>query len=428
MRIIKNNTLEFPSLLNTLTGDRNYFASRKTNSGENIIQMKNRYEELFESLYIYGKKIKEIDSISVINEHLKASLSKFMKINEVGFFNSAKADSAPAPLTTDIKENTLIFINKIYEEGMLQKILKHGNISIFTSRSKYSENYSYYLIYPVIDIDRVNQYFLLINTLEKHFEAGTFLRKVLESFIQLFVPRVECLIQKKELSQTYDELQVYQSKIVNDYKLSAVGEMTYLLIDQIISPMQVVLSCVNMIENQDTSDNQIFNTIKAQIKKVQLITDNIVKFSNADQATTSILPCALNSFINKYHEFLKSYLYKRNYEVFLDLEDDLPPILSTPNFMNQILTNIFSLMVNTADTGGIYLQTKYYDTHVRLRVLSTDYTIIQSDKKRNFSNNINLMMLETLMRKHDGSVNFNSTAIEGSSLELIFPLKRTLLK
>ena len=426
MRIIKRNTLEYPSLYTTLTSERKQ-TQTKTNKRSDGTMPNNKHENLFESLYTFGRKIRETNSITVITEYMKASMKKFIDISEIACYNSAKDENEPLPLT-NVKDSLNNFVRTIHQDGMLQKILERGHLSIIPARSKNSQVYNYYLIYPIIDIDRTNQQFILINTTEKHFESGTFLRKVLESFVQLFTPRIEYLLQKKDLSQTYDELQVYQSKLSNDYKLSAVGEMTYSLIDQIISPMQVVLSCVDIIEDRSGPDHDIVDTIKTQVKKVQSITDKIVKFSTADQSMLSVMPCSLNAFVNKFHDFIKSTLNQRNYEVILDLDNNLPPMLSTPNYIHQILTNTFSLMVTTAETGGIYLQTKYYNNNVLLRVISTDHTKFQSDEKQDFSKNINLMMLSTLMKKHEGHVKFNSEQERGSNLELVFPLKRKLLK
>jgi len=426
LRIIKQNTREFPSFYSTLV--TNNKLKRKPTIDESPVKFNNKHEELFESLYTYGRKIRETNNISLINDYLKTSLKKFIDISEIVLFHKQKDDVNPIPLTKNCKENTVNFVIAIKEDGILQKILNRSNLAIIPTRDKNSQVYNYFLIYPIIDIDRSNQYFLLINTKEKHFESGTFKRKVLQSFIQMFVPRVEYLLQKQDLSQTYDELQVYQSKISNDYKLSAIGEMTYSMINQIISPMQVVLSCVDILENNNGGSDKIVNTIKTQVKKVQSITDKIAKFSNDEQARISVLPCSLNAFVNKFHDFIKTSLNKNNYELLLDLENNLPPILSTPNYIQQILTNTFSLMVSTSDTGGIYLQTKYFNNNVILRIISTDHSNIKTDEKTNYNKNINLLMLETLMKKHEGSAKFISDSSSGSSLELIFPLKRKLLK
>lgn len=427
MRIIKENTLEFPSLYNTLVKDNRPKSLRTSVDKEDKHTMDNKHEELFDSLYQYGKKIKETNNITVITEYLKTSLKKFIDVEEIVLFKSSRTNGLPTSVTSKTKDVTLSFVETIYNDGLLQKILERGHLSIIPTRNRISEIQNFYLIYPIIDIDRTTQHFILFNTSEKHFEGGTFTRKVLESFVQIFIPRVEYLLQKNDLSQTYDELQVYQSKLNNDYKLSAVGEMTYSLIDQIVSPMQVVLSCADMLNNNGNGDGEILSTIKSQIKKVQLITNNIAKFANGDHTKFAVIPCSLNSFINTYNDFLHNSLLKRNYEVFLDLEKDLPPVLSTPNYVNQILTNSFSLMINTAENGGLYLQTKYYDQKVRMRMISTDHAG-SDDINDEPHKNINLMMLETLIKKHEGNVQYNSSKSRGSNLELIFPLKRKLRK
>lgn len=428
MRIIKENTVDFPSLYNTLVADKKSqrISKRKTiyESGE-----VNNHEELFNALYVFGRKIRETNNLDQITDYLTTSLRKFLNIGEIVFYITSEDKSLPIPVNNSIKRNTEELVKTIYHDGVLQRILDEGHLSIIPVREKSSKtSYQYYLVYPVIDIDRTNQYFILINTTERNFESGSFLRKALQSFIQICVPRIEYLLQRNDLSKTYDELQLYQSKLSNDYKLSAIGEMTYSLIDQILSPMQVMMSCIDLVEKEHDIDEELLDTFKMQIKKVQSITKKIVKFSKDDKNVGTFIPCSLNLYIEQFNDFLNSTINSKNYEIILDLEQNLPPVLSTPNYIQQVLTNIFGMMVNTLQTGGLYLRTKYSNNNVLLRVISTEHLDIQTETEKDYSKNINLMMLQSIMKKHEGAVNFSSSEETGSYLELVFPLRRKLLK
>ncbi len=429
MRIIKENTVEYPSLYNTLVANNNK-TIRKTVVKENTENTgnKEKHSELFDALYVYGRKIRETNDISAITEYLKTSLRKFIDVFEISLFNSTDDSSEPAPLIPNTSKKTMSLIHTIYEDGLLNKILDRGALTIIPTRSKSSSDYNYYLIFPIVDIDRSNQYFLAIKTKESNFESGTLNRKVLQSFIQQFIPRIEYLLQKFDLHQTYNELQLYQSKVSNDYKLSAVGEMTNTLVDQIVSPMQNLLSCVEILDNEGTADDELLSSMRQQIKKVHSVTTGIVKFSSLEGRKSPVISCSVNDYIKEFYDLIRSSLDENNYEVILDLENNLPPILSSPNNLHQILTNTFSLMVDTSDTGGLYLQTKYVNKSVAIRLISTSSSALQNSGKEELSKNINLLMLETLLGKHEGKVKFNASHENGSSLELIFPLKRKLLK
>lgn len=426
MRIIKENTVEYPSLYKTLLESNNKNV-RKTMVNENT-EAKNKHSDFFDALYIYGRKIRETNDVSAITEYLKTSLKKFIDVSEISLFNSSDTSVEPKPLIQNTSKPTLNLVHTIYEDGLLQRIFDRGVLTIIPTRSRSTSDYSYYLAIPIVDIDRSNQYLLTIKTKENNFESGTDNKKILQSFIQLFIPRIEYLLQKYDLHQTYNELQLYQSKISNDYKLSAVGEMTYSLVDQIVSPMQVILSCVEILDNDGTSDKSVINSMKSQINKVHSITNGIVKFSSAGKNDSPVTPCSINDHINEFYEFIKPSLDDNNYEVILDMEKYLPPILSSPNSLHQILTNTFSLMVDTSDTGGLYLQTKYVNQSVAVRLISTNSNAQISAGKEELNKNINLLMLETLLKKHEGTVKFTSTHNNGSSLELLFPLKRKVLK
>ena len=428
MRIIKENTVDFPSLYNTIVADSKSQKEIKSKTREESGEV-NNHEELFNSLYVFGRKIRETNNPDQITEYLLSSLKKFLPIGEIVFYIATDNKTVPVAVNRNVKKNTEELVNTIYHDGVLQRILDEGHLSIIPVREKSAKaGYQYYLVYPIIDIDRSNQYFILINTPERNFESGSFLRKTLQSFIQICTPRMEYLLQRKDLSKTYNELQLYQSKVSSDYKLSAIGEMTYSMIDQIVSPMQVMMSCIDLVEKEHNIDEEILDTLKMQIKKVHSITKRIVKFSNDDKTNETFIPCSMNLYINQFYEFMYSTINTKNYEIILDLEENLPPILSTPNHIQQILTNIFSMMVNTKQTGGLYLKTKYSSSTVVLRVISTDYLDIQTETDKDITKNINLMMLQSLMSKHEGKVNFSSSEERGSYLELSFPLRRKLIK
>lgn len=427
MRIIKKNTLEFPALYTTLVSSKSGSSGKTLKYNGRTEPEKNSHEELFDTLYSYGKKIKGTADIKAVVGYLETALNKFLEINELEFFYTIDEQAYPVALRENVKNHTRNFIRTIKDDGVLDKILSSGSMTLIPVRSKNSNVYTYYLVYPVVDPDRLNQNFLLLNTPDKNLDRGSFVRKSLQSLINLFVPRIEYLLQKLDLNKTYDELQVYQSKLSNDYKLSALGEMTYSLIDQIISPLQVVLSSVDVLEGRNEADESVISSIKTQIRKVQSITDTIVKFSSNEKDKLSVQPCALNGYITNFNNFVKSSFKSNNFEIILDLQSNLPPVISSPNYLQQILTNTFSLMADTSDTGGLYIMTKHFNGSVMLRALSTTYTEAESSGK-SMRKNINLMMLESLMKKHEGSVKYSSTASEGSKLELIFPLKRKAIK
>ena len=109
----------------------------------------------------------------------------------------------------------------------------------------------------------------------------------------------------------------------------------------------------------------------------------------------------------------------------LDLEENIPPILSNPNEIKQILTSVFSLLKASSQKGGAFIiQTKYIKERIVLSVFTTEQIegVADNDSKIN----VTVKLINELMKKNEGTTEFNSLPLKGTIIHLLFPLKRKL--
>ncbi|MCB0751764.1 MAG: HAMP domain-containing histidine kinase, partial [Ignavibacteriae bacterium] len=134
--------------------------------------------------------------------------------------------------------------------------------------------------------------------------------------------------------------------------------------------------------------------------------------------------------IKDYFHLIKSTLENANFECILDFENELPSILSHPNYIYQLLTNIFSVIRSyKTRKGGIILQTRYKSDNIILRVITTSGISDEEIKKGdNVQQNLSLSIIKNLMKKHEGKLEFDSFENSGAALVLKFPLKRKIRK
>jgi hypothetical protein len=112
----------------------------------------------------------------------------------------------------------------------------------------------------------------------------------------------------------------------------------------------------------------------------------------------------------------------------LDFENDVPPILSHPNYIYQLLTNIFSLIKSyKVKKGGVIIQTRFKADNVLLRVITTN-NIDTQNKENNVQQNLSVNIIKNLMKKHEGELEIGSFENNGAALVLMFPLKRKIRK
>ena len=121
----------------------------------------------------------------------------------------------------------------------------------------------------------------------------------------------------------------------------------------------------------------MIDTINQQVKKVKSIINNLLKFAGNNDAKSKVQPCNINELIKEFYELTYSSLNNDKYECITDLEENLPPVITQPNSIYQLLTNILSIIrAGKGNEGGILIQTKYRDEKVEIRFLTTDIAIL----------------------------------------------------
>ena len=97
---------------------------------------------------------------------------------------------------------------------------------------------------------------------------------------------------------------------------------------------------------------------------------------------------------------------------------------------NQLLTNIFSMIKTYSKKGGgIMIQTKFIDDKVIVKIVTTSYLkniIENSDISKMQTQDVNLNIINDLMKKHEGGFRAGADVQKGSTIILSFPLKRKI--
>ena len=235
--------------------------------------------------------------------------------------------------------------------------------------------------------------------------------------------KVNLIVKNEETKSAYDSLQVYQSKLSNDYRLFAVGELAGGVLEEILDPLQVIYTSVDLL-HVNNGNKEIIESIKNQVRKIESSADRLIKFADRSTfANKKVFPSDLNKIIENYFAIISSSLEKKQIECILDLEPGLPSILTNSDMINQMLVNIFSII--TADftrPGGILIQTQQVKDVVRLSVITTE--VINSLNEDNSDPNYKIVL--QLVRKHEGQVETNAHEKFGSKIEIKFPLKRKI--
>jgi len=431
MILHKENTLRAEPLYKSIS-DLSFYQEKEIHSeyGSNESKLLEKYSYIIQNLMAFDQEIKNDTNVKILMTRFLRYLKGIIPIKGLSLLFYDEIKKELIPIDEDIESEIVKSMNRFNREGIFKVIFSDKKTISVPDLDSYNGSGSklFYLVFPVYD-DKKNYGILSLLTSLDQNSITEFEKKSINVFLNLLLGKLEKLKLTEKLNDTYEELQTYQAKLSNDFRLSAIGEMTEGIVEDIISPLQVI-SCNVDILNNDLEQKIELSQIKSQIKKINNVVGRLVKFADVNQKDVKIQPCNINHIIKEYFYLVKSTLENANLEYILDFENDLPPILSHPNYIYQLLTNIFSLIKSyKTKKGGIIIQTRFNDDQVLLRIISTNK--IDDSNKNNNTNvqqKLSMSIIKNLIKKHEGQLEFGSIENSGAALVLMFPLKRKIRK
>jgi hypothetical protein len=403
------------SLLNSTNGklEKNYFE---------------KYNYIFNVLSSFEKETLDLTDARKIISVLKNTIKKILPVKEssILFFN--QNFSSLIPLDKKTENLTNASINSYYKEGILNNIFETRLPVVLPLLSSYKSEGSKYnfLVLPIFEENKRRGLFAVLTT-SKEKNISEFDRKLIEVILLLAISKIDKTILRKKINSVYEDLKTYQAKLSNDFRLTAVGEMTKGIAEDILSPLQVIVSQIDMMSSNNDNSFEV-ELLKTQIRKIKDMVNRLIKFADTSQNNISIHPCNLNEIITDFYEIFKSTLQNSDIACELDLQPEIPPILSHPNILNQILTLLFGMIKkNNKDEGAVIIQTRFQRDEIVLKLISSiDLSDGNTLEKEIKIKDLNIKIIDNLMLKHEGKFSIVSTDIGSSIIALTFPLRRKI--
>ena len=434
MILHKQNTLDYQPFLKLIDeippnsgqiSELSMFRYNNSNSDRHLLE---KYSHMLQNLVSFEKGTDEIKNPVELLTKLKRAVKRVIPIKDAAllFFDESFSTlkSIPGSEHTEIIE----MINNYYKEGVLHLLFETGKVMIVPELNSWNSNNPKmnFVLFPLIEDGRKKGLFALLSTIEQS-KFTELDKQIIKILLNVSLAKIDKYNTTAKLFSTYEELQTYQAKLSNDFRLAAIGELTEGIIEDIMSPLQVIMSQVDLM---DTDSNSLeAKAIKTQIHRINSVMNRLVKFANINQKNVQIEPLKLNEIINQYYTLVKSTLDNLDLECVLDYEEKLPSILSHPNYIFQILTNAIGLIKNRkGKSGGMIIQTRMRGDYVILRVITTSelktfYSAVKSDSS---NIDLNVRIINNLMNKHEGEFSVQSLENGGSVISLKFPLRRKI--
>lgn len=367
----------------------------------------------------YSEKISSLKNSTDVLKEFKSALNTLKYFFSPEIFIMNEKTSNLLALNSNCDTALTLFVKKCYANGIIDWIAETRKPQIILN--ELNSGYENCLIVPLYTQAKFKAILFTFTRLTQS-EINNKEVKYLQTILNLTFQRILLDLSKSELNNVYSNLHSLHSKLENDFRFAALGELTYRSIEEIASPMQVILTYADLIKN-DYPDIQGANIeiIKKKVYDIKGILDRLVKFININNSKPKIIPCSINENIIEFNKLIQPALLAENCELVLDLEENIPSILSCNNYLNQILINAFSLINPlTEKNGGIIIQTRYFKQSITVKMIFTKSIEIENLRE----NQIGINILKSLMEKHEGEFLIDSKNSSGSTLTFSFPLIR----
>lgn len=424
MRVIKQNKQQYyPFTLSLPILDRKELVkhSGKTlkDKAKNMFTDELSSDISLENILSYSEKILTLkNSLDVLKEFNNSVQSlKFFFSPEIFVINEKTSNLVA--INPNCDPTISLFIKKSVNSGVIEWIAESRQPQIILN--EVDSGYENCLIIPLYNQARFKAIFFSYTRLSQSDVNRKEVRYLL-AILNFTFQRIQNDLNRLELNNAYSHLHTLQSKLENDFRFAALGELTYRSLEEIASPIQVILTNTDLIRQEiPNSLDENLDLIKNKIYHIKQILDRLVKFINLNNSNPKISPCSINESIIEFNKLIEPALLAENCEMVLDLEENIPSVLSCTNYLNQILINGFSLINPlTENNGGIIIQSRYSKQSIIVKMIFTKS--IDVDNMR--ENQIGINILKSLMEKHEGEFLIDSKNSSGSTLIFSFPLIR----
>ena len=435
LRLHKENTAEiepfYRSLKDMETAEVEEATGKSLNNPYTNSVLLEKYSHMFQNLSSFEKETDNAREASTVTDKLNRSLKRILPVKDSSLLFFDESYHSLIPVDASANSDIAKVMNHFYKEGIFNLLFESGNPMVVPELNSYNHDGAKlnYILFPLFEDGKRIGLLSILSTIS----GGNFspmVKQTIQMLLNLSLAKINKIVLKSKLKTTYEDLQTYQAKLSNDFRLAAIGELTQGIIEDLLSPMQVIMSNVEFLNNTPDQEEEV-KLIKSQIKKINSSVKRLIKFASVNQQNNKIHPIKINDIVVEYYNLVKSTLDNANLECVLDFENNIPSILSHPNYIFQLLTNVIGLIKNRSTAkGGLIIQTRFNNDYILLKVVTTA-SLKTNAVKDNFITNpteLNIRIIENLMKKHEGEFDITSYQNTGSAVTLKFPLRRKIRK
>jgi signal transduction histidine kinase len=172
-------------------------------------------------------------------------------------------------------------------------------------------------------------------------------------FLKQHLLDMELIRLLRSSRQSFQELQLLQTQLVQSEKLASMGQMVGGAAHELNNPLTAMLGYSELLNATELTEEQrsLVDKVAQQAKRVRILVASLLSF--AKQVPTSKTPLDLNSIVQTALKICQPQMQISRVQYSLDLAEQLPRVQGDSNQLLQVFSNIINNAAHAmTDRGG----------------------------------------------------------------------------
>ncbi len=246
---------------------------------------------------------------------------------------------------------------------------------------------------------------------------------------------IENLRNIDKLRDAAEELKRSQAQMLHAAKLASLGELAGGIAHEINNPLQILLGHVALASQGKDIQNRI-QIIKNQVQRIAQITRQLVAFSRSVPEELQHELINVNWAVDEIITLVDYEFKNRGIEFDIRYSQELPPLESSKNYLQQAFLNILLNAKDAMPDGGrMLIVTEFKDDKIFVRFSDTGTGIKSEDLKKVFEpffttkapgkgTGLGLPITRGIVRKFGGEIKVDSVEGRGTTFSIVLPAKK----
>ncbi len=373
------------------------------------------------------------DTISVFDSLLELT-RQVVPVEESMIFEVGASKSQTRPFLSTCSDYMLKASQHLLEEGILDWVIEQKRTTVVpdlnTSVAEAGQR-NFVVVPLVLRSEAIGVYIIRTGSVRKAFSDHEL--ALLGILSNQAAVAIENLHNIGRLVDAAEELKKSQSQMLQAAKLASLGELAGGIAHEINNPLQILLGHIALLQQGKDIEHRI-EIIRNQVQRISQITRQLVSFSRSVPEELDHELVNVNWAINEIISLVDYQFKNRGIDFDLRFSEDIPPLDSNKNYLQQAFLN---LLINAKDAmpegGKMIISTEQANGKINIRFTDSGSGIKKENLVRIFEpflttkevgkgTGLGLPITRGIVRKFGGDIKVESVEGQGTTFTIALPV------